>query len=348
MLHKAIDSLILSIELFNRPSNNGRIHSVLILLDHSFEMLLKSAIINKGGKIREKNKNETIGFDACIRKGISDSKIQFLSDDQAITLQTINGLRDAAQHHLLDISETQLYLHVQSGVTLFNDLLNLVFSKKLNDYLPNRVLPVSSIAPMDIITLFENETKEIEKLLNPKKKKKTEAFARIRPLAILDATIQGKKLQPSDSELSSIAKGIVSKIPLAELFPGVFSIDFSFDKEGAKINLRITKKEGIPINIVPEGTPGASVVALKRVNELDYYSLNCTQIAKKIGITLPKTVAIIRYLKIQNDDKYYKEINIGKSRFKRYSNIALQYIKEKIREIDIDEIWKVITKTILK
>jgi hypothetical protein len=38
---KAIESLVLSIELFNRPSETGRAHGVLIFLDHAFEMLLK-------------------------------------------------------------------------------------------------------------------------------------------------------------------------------------------------------------------------------------------------------------------------------------------------------------------
>ena len=60
LLEKAIDSLILSIEYFNRPWDKGRIETVLILLDHSFELLLKAAILHKGGKIRKKRENQTI------------------------------------------------------------------------------------------------------------------------------------------------------------------------------------------------------------------------------------------------------------------------------------------------
>jgi len=37
LLEKSVDSLILSIEMFNRPSDCGRVHAVLILLDHAFE-----------------------------------------------------------------------------------------------------------------------------------------------------------------------------------------------------------------------------------------------------------------------------------------------------------------------
>jgi hypothetical protein len=43
LYNKAIDSLILSVELFNRPNNCARVHGVLIFMDHSFEMLLKAA-----------------------------------------------------------------------------------------------------------------------------------------------------------------------------------------------------------------------------------------------------------------------------------------------------------------
>ena len=44
---KAIESLVLSIELFNRPSETGRAHGVLIFLDHAFGMLLKGIILHR-------------------------------------------------------------------------------------------------------------------------------------------------------------------------------------------------------------------------------------------------------------------------------------------------------------
>jgi len=55
---KAIDSLVLSIELFNRPSEAGRAHGVLIFLDYAFEMLFKAIILHRGGRIREVRASE--------------------------------------------------------------------------------------------------------------------------------------------------------------------------------------------------------------------------------------------------------------------------------------------------
>ncbi len=47
---RGVDSLVLAVEHFNRPHDRGRTETVLILADHAFEMLLKSAIIHRGGK----------------------------------------------------------------------------------------------------------------------------------------------------------------------------------------------------------------------------------------------------------------------------------------------------------
>lgn len=94
---KALDALILAIEHFNRPYDRGRAQAVLILLDHSFEMLLKSAILHRGGRIREKRAKNTLGFEACVQQALNTGAMKFLSNEQALTLQMVNALRDAEQ-----------------------------------------------------------------------------------------------------------------------------------------------------------------------------------------------------------------------------------------------------------
>ena len=339
LLDKACDSLVLSIELFNRPQDRGRVSGVLIQLDHAFEMLLKAAILHKGGRIREKRAKQTIGFDACVRRGLSDGKIKFLTDEQALTLQTINGLRDAAQHHLLEISEGQLYVHSQSGVTLFRDIMNDVFGLELADHLPTRVLPVSTSAPTDLAALFESEVAEIRKLLRPGKRRRVEAEARLRPLAILDATIKGEKAQPSGGDLRRIGKELLAEKKWPDVFAGVAAIEINPDGSGPTLSLRLSKKEGIPVQLVPEGTPGASVIAVKRVDELGFYSLGAKQLAKKLGLTLPKAVAVVDHLGLRGDAECYKEFKIGSSIHKRYSPNAIEKIAAALKRESADDIW---------
>jgi hypothetical protein len=339
LLEKACDSLVLSIELFNRPHDRGRVSSTLIQLDHAFEMLLKAAIVHRGGRIRDKRAKETIGFDACVRRGLSDGRIRFLTEEHALTLQTINGLRDAAQHHLLDISEGQLYVHIQSGLTLFRDLLKQVFDQELVHHLPTRVLPVSTSPPTDLATLFESEVSEIRKLLDPAKRRRIEAEARLRPLAILDSTIRGEKAQPSTGDLGRIGQALIEGKSWTQVFQGVAAIEISAEGGGPTLSLRLTKKEGIPIQLVPEGTVGASVVAVKRVDELSYYNLGATQIAEKLGLTVPKVVAIVDFIGLRGKPECYKEIKIGKVIFKRYSQKALDEITQALKLDSVDKIW---------
>ncbi|HML93888.1 MAG TPA: hypothetical protein PKC29_00480 [Thermodesulfobacteriota bacterium] len=339
LLDKAFDSLVLSIELFNRPHDRGRISSTLIQLDHAFEMFMKAAILHRGGRIREKRAKETIGFDACVRRSLSDGKIKYLKEEQALVLQTINGLRDAAQHHLLDISEGQLYVHIQSGVTLFRDLLKGVFDQDLARHLPQRVLPVATSPPTDLATLFDSEVKEIKKILQPGQRRQIEALARLRPLAILDATVRGEKGQPSDSDLRRIGKELSQGKPWTNAFYGAAAVEIAADGAGPTLSLRLSKKEGIPIQLVPEGTPGASVVAVKRVDELGFYNLGAKQLAEKVGLTMPKAVAVVDHVGLRNDPECYKEIKIGKAVFKRYSQKAIVAIQTAMTKENPEEIW---------
>jgi hypothetical protein len=339
LLEKACDSLLLSVELFNRPNDQGRVSATLIHLDHAFEMLLKAAIIHRGGRIREKRAREALGFDACVRRALSDGRIKFLTEEQALTLQTVNGLRDAAQHYLLEIAEGQLYVHEQSGVTLFRDLLKSVFDQNLASHLPTRVLPISTSPPTDLATLFDSEVNEIKKLLQPGRRRRIESEARLRPLAILDATLRGEKGQPSSSELGRIGQELHEGKRWTEVFTGVAAVEIATEGTGPTLSLRLSKKEGIPIQLVPEGTPDAAVVAVKRVNELDFYSLGAKQLAGKLNLTIPKTVAVVDYLGLRNDPNCYREFKIGRSLHKRYSTKALETIAAALKKESANDIW---------
>lgn len=90
------------------------------------------------------------------------------------------------------------------------------------------------------------------------------------------------------------------------------------------------------------GTPNASVVVLKRVDDLGFYSLGRDQVAEQVALSGPKTSTIIDYLEIQKDPECFKKIVIGKSaKFNRYSIKAVVKIKEFLKSGDktISEVW---------
>lgn len=91
---------------------------------------------------------------------------------------------------------------------------------------------------------------------------------------------------------------------------------------------------------MPEGKPGASVVAVKRVAELDYYNLSFTDLKSYVGLTNNKTTAVIWYLGVKDDTTLYKQIVIGKSRFDRYSAQAIKAIQDALKETTVEEFWE--------
>ena len=323
---RAIDSLILSIDHFNRPWDRGRTEAVLILLDHAFEMLLKAAIRHRSGEIRKPREKQTIGFGACVRKALTDATLKFLSEEQVLTLQTINGQRDAAQHYLIDMSEHQLYFYAQAGVTLFRDIHDDVFDQDLVVELPERVLPVSTTAPRDLTALFDKEVDEIRALLAPGRRRRMDAVAKARSLAVLESAVNGDYEQPSDRELTKVCKRLADGEPWPTVFPGVASINITAKVEGPSISLRLTKNRGVPVQLLNEAEGAGAVVAVRRVDELGFYGLGANQLAERVGLTMPKCGAVIDHLGLKRDAECSKEFRIGKSRHRRCSNVAIGMI----------------------
>ncbi len=340
LLDKSIDSLIISIEHFNRPWDLGRKEVVLILLDRSFELFLKASIIHLGGEIREKQSKKTIGFDKCVRKCISDENLKIFTEDEALAIQIINSLRDAAQHYLLELSEQEFYTFTQAGVSFYKELLEKVFNKDLSDCLPERVLPISTSPPKSFETIIDAEFEDIKQLVSPGSRQTITAKAKLRSLAIIESSLEGEKSQPSDKELNKTISKIKGGKDWREIFPGVANLNINTEGTGLDVNLRITKTEGEPVHLVPEGDPDATVVAIKRVNEAGYYSMGLNKLAEKVNLTPPKTLALIKALGIQDDIECFKVLKLGKIEQKRYSPKALDLIKKKLPELDMEDIWK--------
>ena len=324
---KAINALVLSIDHFNRPWDRGRTEVVLILLDHSFEMLLKAAIRQRGGKIRNPREKQTIGFNACVRKGLTDASLKFLTDDQALTLQTINGQRNAAHHYLVDMSEHQLYFYAQTGVTLFRDIHDDVF------------LPISTTAPKDLLALFDKEVEEIKSLLTPRTRRKMDAVAKASSLVVLESAVNGDYEQPSDQELVKVCKRLSDGEPWSSVFPGVASINITAEFDRPTLSLRLTKNEGMPVQVLKEGEETEAVVAVRRVNELDFYCLGAAKLAEKAGLTQPKSRAVVDHLGLREDPNCFKEIKIGGVTHARYSPQAIQKMQDALDAESIDDIW---------
>jgi Domain of unknown function (DUF3644) len=343
LLERAVDSLVLAVEHFNRPWDRGRHEATLILLDRAFELLLKASLVHRGHRIRESPSENTFGFERCVNKCVSEAVPPILTPEEAITARLLNGLRDGAQHYLIDVSEQQLYVYAQAGVTLFSDKLRAVFGQNLTDQLPERVLPVSTKPPKDLESVISAEFDEIKTLVAPRSRQRLQAASRLRSLAVLENALSDDSRQPSKRDLDKLVRRVRAGEEWRALFPGVARLELASEGTGLTVSIRLTKAEGTPVRLVKEGAPeaaDATVVATKRVNELDFYSMGLRSLAGKLRLSEPRALALVRHLHIQDNPEYFKEIRVDSQRYKRYSARALDLLKKTLPTINMDEVWR--------
>jgi hypothetical protein len=193
---------------------------------------------------------------------------------------------------------------------------------------------------VDFATLMDFEFEDIRRLVIPGSRRRFEARAKLRSFAIVEASLSGSRSQPAETELQKLTTRIAKGESWQEIFVGIKRLVLDIEDNGLSVTLRITKSKGQPIQLVPECTPGATVVAVKRVDELGYYSLSLTALAEKVGLSAPRTLAVIKELGLQNDAEYFKEFTIGAIHSKRYSPKALDCIKKELPRLDMENVWK--------
>lgn len=336
---KAVNSLLLAIELFNRPQQQGRVEGVLLLLQHAFEMLLKAKIWEERETISERRSRVSHRFDKCL--GIAKSDLGILDEDEARTLSTIDGLRDCAAHNLLEMSEENFYLHVQAGVTLFAALLERAFGERLGDALPSRVLPISTNPPEDISVFLDDEFQHVRELLAPGRHQTAEVHARLRPLLIMESNLRDEPQQPTSAEVARTTDRLKAGEDWRAVFPGVATLRLDTSGHGLNFSVRFTREPtAAPVRVLRPGEEAEGAPIVKEVNLLDRYSMGLMQLAANLGLTPPKTLALVHDLDLQSDDECFKPLRVGSSSFKRYSPKALQRLREALPGVDMDEVWQ--------
>jgi hypothetical protein len=172
--------------IFNDLDEDGRKTSVLLHLQHAFEMLLKAGLVQHGVAVFDKRMGRSIGFEACVNRSREHLKV---TEEEAGLLKAIDALRDEAQHWLTDVPEALLYAHCRGAITLFDRILEETFQTRLADLLPSRVLPLSTEPPRDIQMLIDDQYSQVQGLLQPGKRRGAEARAGIRTLLALEAHV---------------------------------------------------------------------------------------------------------------------------------------------------------------
>lgn len=336
---RAINSLVLGIELFNRPHDQGRCEGVLILLHHAFEMLLKALIKERTGTIHTAGEKYSFSFDKCLE--VAQKEIKVLSADERATLSILDAHRDTAVHYYQQVSEDILYLQAQAAITLFDDLLNRAFNEKLADHIPDRVLPISTRPPKDLKILIDSELSQVDHLLQAGSRKGIQAAARLRPILAIATASRDEAQRVSEVEVRQAINRRRRGEDWSLIFPEVAQLKLDTQGGGLPIYLRIKKDAEIAVRVARDGEPVVGTLIKQEVNIWDKYSLGRDDLAKKLGISGPRTGALILELKIQDDSDCFKVLRRKSTIFKGYSKAALDRLQAAIiNGIDVDAMWQ--------
>lgn len=335
---RAINSLVLAIELFNRPHDQCRTEAVLILLHHSFEMLLKAIIQQRVGSIYAPGAKFTHGFDKCLE--ITLSQLRVITADERAALSILDAHRDTAVHFYLEISEDLLYVQAQASVTLFDDLLFRVFKERLAEILSTRILPISSRPPKDLALLIDHELSQIDELLKAGSRKGSQAAARLRPILALATASREDAERVAETELR---KAIVKRRRGEEwnvIFPEIAQLRLDTQGDGIPFYLRIKKDAPLAVRVAKDGEPVVGTLIKQEVNIWDKFNLGRNDLAEKLCLSGPKTSALIIELGLQSDPECFKILTRKRSTFNGYSKKALEQLQRALADgINVDEIW---------
>lgn len=335
---RALNSLILAIELFNRPHDAGRPEAVLILLHHSFEMLLKALIKNRTGSVHDKGEKYSYSFDRCLETAQKD--LGALTADERATLSILDAHRDTAVHYFQDISEDLLYLQAQASVTLFDDLLKRAFEQKLGDLLPDRVLPISTRPPKDLQVLLDSELSQVDALLQAGSRKGIQAMARLRPVLALATASRTDAARVTEGELRQAVRRRRQGEDWKLILPEIAQLKLDTQGNGIPIHLRIKKDAEIPVRVAAPGEPVVGTLVKQEVNIWDKFNLGRDDLAEKLGLSGPRTSALILELGLQDDPECFKVLRRKSVTFKGYSRKALDKLRESVEGgIDVEEVW---------
>ncbi|MER6437707.1 hypothetical protein ABT275_15275 [Streptomyces sp. NPDC001185] len=331
---KALASLKRMTVAFNSVDDDGRTSAVLLSLQHSFEMLLKAALVHNGVPVFDKSLGRSIGFEKCLQLSRQEPGIK-ITDAEAGTLRAIDALRDDEQHWFNSVSEPILFVHARAGVTLFDDLLNRVFGERLADGLPLRVLPISTEPPMGLDILIDQEFTQIQELLQPGRRARNEARARIRTLLAIEGHASEESLV-SEKDVDRVEKGISQGKPRNAVFPTLEKISTEFSGEGPTLTVRFDKK-GPPVKFAVDDSDAA---AIREIDLQKKFHWSATDLARKLDISLPRSLALRQHLAIDHDPKCYYVFEMGAQKHPRFSDNALKQMRDAMKSLDMDDVWE--------
>ncbi|QQM28987.1 hypothetical protein JET14_11585 [Martelella lutilitoris] len=331
---KAIESLRTAMTAFNSYDDAGRVTTVLMHSQHACEMLLKAVLVQGKTKVFDKGSGKSIGFEKCL--GLCQGH-HGLTADEAGIMRAIDAQRDAAQHWFVFVSEDLLYMQTRALITAFDAYLKRKLDTVLQDHIPPRVLPISTIPPGDFEFLVDKEFNYVNDLLQPGRRARDEARARIRAMLAMEAIVTDE-VEISERDINRIEKAIRGGAEFAAVFPRLATVGTTTEGEGVNLVVHFTKKLGAPVHYVGGDDPAAAA-AVREVDLRRKFHLQRNELATKVGLTQPKAKVLRAHLGIDDDPSCCHVFEFGSQKIPCFSDNATRRMQEALPNVDMADLW---------
>lgn len=170
LIEKSIESFILGIEIYNKPTLRYRIEGFSFFICNSWELMLKAYLIREKGessKYYRDTTNRTISISECVNKVFTNKK-----DPIRKNLERIIELRNTSTHFITSDYENIYAPLFQASVVNFVNKTNEFHNKDITSYIPSNFLTldlkISKLSDEEIKAKYPPEV--VKQLLSREKK----------------------------------------------------------------------------------------------------------------------------------------------------------------------------------
>lgn len=138
LLHKSIESFILGLEIFNKPTIKYRVEGFSFFICNAWELMLKAELIKRDISIYYKDSDRTLSLSDSIKKIYSDPHTRI-----RLNLEQIVELRNTSTHFITEDYELKYIPLFQACVFNYEREIKRRHDIDITDYLPENFLALS-------------------------------------------------------------------------------------------------------------------------------------------------------------------------------------------------------------
>lgn len=149
LLDKSIESFLMAIEVYNKPTIRYRIEGFSLFICNAWELLLKARLISTNGEqaiYYKDNPHRTLSLENCVEKVFTNQKAPL-----RLNLEKIIELRNTSTHFITEEYEMVYVPLFQSCVFNYTEKIRDFFDIEMSKYVPQNFLTLTvSMRPLDV------------------------------------------------------------------------------------------------------------------------------------------------------------------------------------------------------